>query len=199
MLRTDPPTGARAQSSLNQRRRAMFLSGFAILAPATGTTAPFNTTSGVVAPDEGWRRIHRAVIDLDVGMFTGFDDEDLREILRHQPIRVTEGFGGVGQGAAVAASLAAARHIHHCPGPYTGWITILATSKANMRLRRAGEAGAKVFGIVKPHAGRASVLCGLGMYVDDQLGGTLHVTVISVSGPVNQHLDGPRFSEPWKC
>ena len=68
-----------------------------------------------------------------------------------------------------------------------------------MRLRRASEAGAKVFGIIKPHAGRAPVLCGLGMYVDDQLGGTLHVTVISVSVPTSHHLGGPLFSEPWKC
>lgn len=195
----DSADGAGVQSFPDQRRRAMLLTGIACLTQAQRSTASSGAASGVVAPEVGWRRIQHAQRDLDVGMFTGFDDEDLREILRYQPIRVTEGFGDAGQGAAVAASLAAARHIRHCPGPYAGWITILATSKANMRLRLASEAGAKVFGIIKPHAGRVPVLCGLSMYVDDQLGGTLHVTVISVSVPTSLHLGGPLFSEPWKC
>jgi hypothetical protein len=199
MMRADSATGALAQFSPDQRRRAMMLIGFVILAPARVATATSNTTSGVVAPEVGWHRIQRAQGDLDVGMFAGFDDEDLREVLQHQPIRVTEGFGGVGQGAAIAASLAAARHVRHCPGPYSGWISILATSKANMRLGRASEAEAKVFGIIKPHASRAPVLCGLGMYVDDQLGDMLHVTVISVSVPASHRLVFPLYSEPWKC
>ena len=194
----DSADGAGVQSFPDQRRRAMLLTGIACLTQAQRSTASSGAASGVVAPEVGWRRIQHAQRDLDVGMFTGFDDEDLREILRHQPIRVTEGFGGVGQGTAVAASDAADRHVHRYPGPYAGWITILATSKANMRLRRASEAGAKVFGIIKPHAGRAPVLCGLGMYVDDQLGGTLHVTVISVSVPLSHPFCGPLISEAWK-
>lgn len=199
MLGTDSVDGPRGRSLPNQRRRAMLLSGLAVLALTQRSTASSGAASGVVAPEVGWRRIQHAQRDLDAGIFTGFDDEDLREILRHQPIRVTEGSGDVREGAAIAASLAAARHVRRCPGPYSGWVTIVATSKANMRLRRASEAGAKVFGIIKPHASRTPVLCGLGMYVDEQLGDTLHVTVISVSVPASHRLVCPLYSEPWQC
>lgn len=198
MVRSIHPIGPVPSVPNCIRRRALLLGCMAVAAQGQVSNARVTALPGILAPEEGWRRIHRALNDPDVGTFTVFDLDDLREILRHQPIRVTEGCGHVQRGGLDAAKQAIERHMRHCPGPYAGWITLVASSKANVGLRRSCRVGGETHAALEPRAATGTVLCGLGMYLDESLGDALRVTVVSVQGAVNHRLIGPLLSEPWK-